>query len=294
MGKRSSLGAAVQFYLATSFIFPRSLRLRLFALCFCATHLPLIGYLLWGFSTGHIALAEFILLTLATMLGTGLALFGIGALLNPIHALADALHAKETPPSTLPEVGDVIRSLYAGVHRAANETRDRMNDLHQAAHEDPLTGVLNRRGFLAELSDLPQERRKGCIAVLDIDYFKRVNDLEGHEEGDRVLAAFAARVAALMRRADLIARWGGEEFAIFFQDCIEDEASWSLARIATRMREDPIGTIHGRPISFSAGVCRWTGGPLDEALARADEALYEAKQAGRDRICRASPVLLRA
>lgn len=284
----------MQFYLATSFIFPRSLRLRLFALCFFATHLPLIGYLLWGVSTGRVALAEFALLTLATMVGTAVALIGIGALLNPIHALADALHEEGAAPSTLPEVGDVIRTLYSGVHRAAHETRNRIDGLHQAAHEDPLTGVLNRRGFLAELSALPVNRRKGCIAVLDIDYFKRVNDLNGHEEGDRVLAAFAARVAALMRRADLIARWGGEEFAIFFQDCIEDEASWSLARVATRMREDPIGAIHGRPISFSAGVCRWTGGPIDEALARADEALYEAKQAGRDRICRAKPLLLQA
>lgn len=284
----------MQFYLATSFIFPRSLRLRLFALCFFATHLPLIGYLLWGFSTGRIAVAEFILLTLATVLGTGIALVGIGALLNPIHALADALHAEDAPPATLPEVGDVIRTLYAGVHRAASVTRDRIDGLHQAAHEDPLTGVLNRRGFLAELSALPANRRKGCIAVLDIDYFKRVNDLGGHEEGDRVLTAFAERLATLMRRADLIARWGGEEFAIFFQDCIEDEASWSLARIATRMREEPIGAINGRPISFSAGVCRWTGGPIDEALARADEALYEAKQAGRDRICRAGPLLLQA
>ena len=201
------------------------------------------------------------------MLFRSVALIGIGALLNPIHALADALHEEGAAPSTLPEVGDVIRTLYSGVHRAAHETRNRIDGLHQAAHEDPLTGVLNRRGFLAELSALPVNRRKGCIAVLDIDYFKRVNDLNGHEEGDRVLTAFAARVAALMRRADLIARWGGEEFAIFFQDCIEDEASWSLARVATRMREDPIGAIHGRPISFSAGVCRWTGGPIDEALA---------------------------
>lgn len=287
-------GTAVQFYLATSFIFPRSLRLRLFALCFVATHLPLLGYLAWGLSTGRIALAEFLLLTAATVVGTGIALLGIGALLNPIHALADALHEDGAPPPVLPEVGDVIRTLYAGVHRTASATRDRIDGLHQAAHEDPLTGIANRRGFLAELAALPADRRKGCVALIDIDYFKRVNDLMGHEEGDRTLAAFAARLAVLVRRADLVARWGGEEFAIFFQDCIEDEASWSLARIATRMRTDPIGTIQGRPISFSAGISRWTGGALDDALARADEALYEAKQAGRDRICRAGPSLQEA
>lgn len=284
----------MQFYLATSFIFPRSLRFRLFALCFVATHLPLIGYLGWGLGTGRIMLAEFVLLTVTTVIGAGLALVGIGALLSPIHALVDALHDDKSAPPALPQVGDVIRTLYAGVQRAADTTQARIDMLHQAANEDVLTGIANRRGFLAALNALPAERRKGCVAIIDIDYFKRVNDLKGHEEGDRVLAAFATRLAALVRRADIVARWGGEEFAIFFQDCIEDEASWSLARIAARLRSDPIGEIHGRPISFSAGISRWVGGPLDEAFAQADEALYEAKQAGRDRICRAASALTAA
>lgn len=280
----------MHFYLATSFIFPRSLRLRLFTLCFIATHLPLLAYLGWGFASGRIALAEFVLLTLATVVGTGIALLGIGALLNPIHALAQTLHRDGEAPA-LPEVGDVIHTLYAGVQRAASVTRERIDDLHQAAHEDPLTGIANRRGFLAHIDALPDDRRRGCIAIIDIDYFKRVNDLLGHEEGDRVLASFATRLSALVRRVDMVARWGGEEFAIFFQDCIEDEASWSLARIASRMRSEPIGRVQDRPISFSAGVVRWTGGDLDAALRRADDALYEAKQSGRDRVCRAAPIL---
>lgn len=277
----------MQFYLATSFIFPRSLRLRLFSLCFVATHLPLLGYLAWGLATGRIGMAEFVLLTLATVTGTAIALIGVGALLSPIQTLAQALHDDGARQQALPEVGDVIRNLYAGVHRAAHMTQHRIDDLHQAAHEDPLTGILNRRGFLAELAALPVERRRGCIAIIDIDYFKRVNDLSGHGEGDRILVAFAARLAALVRRADVVARWGGEEFAVFFQDCIEDEASWSLARIAARLRDDPVGAIHGRPISFSAGIARWGGDAVDRALERADEALYQAKEAGRDRICRA-------
>lgn len=281
----------MQFYLATSFIFPRSLRLRLFTLCFIATHMPLLGYLGWGLASGRIQMAEFALLTAATVIGTGIALLGIGALLNPIHALADTLHRNESEPAALPDVGDVIHTLYAGVQRVAHATRERMDDLHQAAHEDPLTGIANRRGFLAHMDALPEDRRRGCIAIIDIDYFKRVNDLSGHEEGDRVLAAFATRLSALVRRVDVVARWGGEEFAIFFQDCIEDEASWSLSRIASRMRGEPIGTVNDRPISFSAGVCRWTGDDLESTLRRADDALYEAKQSGRDRVCRAAPVL---
>ncbi|MBH1998698.1 MAG: GGDEF domain-containing protein [Sphingomonadaceae bacterium] len=278
----------MHFYLATSFIFPRSLRLRLFTLCFVATHLPLLGYCVWGLSTGRIALAEFMAVMLATLIGTGMALWGIGALLNPIHALAHALHRKdEAPPTTLPEVGDVIRTLYSGVQQAAATTRAQMDDLHVAAHADPLTGIANRRGFLARIDALPPTARRGCIAILDLDHFKQVNDQSGHDEGDRLLAAFASRLSAQLRRVDMVARWGGEEFVVFLPGCIEDEASWSLSRIASLMRSDPVGRLDGRAISFSAGVARWSGDNIDAALSAADKALYEAKRAGRDRICRA-------
>ncbi|MEJ7933255.1 GGDEF domain-containing protein [Sphingobium sp. AN558] len=277
----------MQFYLLTSFLFPRSLRMRLFALCFIATHLPLLGYIGWGMATGRIALAEFILLTLATIGGTALALMGIGALLHPIHALADTLHRDDAKSPALPEVGDVIHTLYSGVHRAASATRSQIDGLLAAAHEDPLTGIANRRGFLAQLDALPVSRRTGCLAIVDIDHFKQVNDQLGHDAGDRLLVDFASRLSAQVRRVDLVARWGGEEFAIFFEDCIEDEACWSLARIAGRMRDRPIGTGSERALTFSAGVARWTGASIDESLRQADEALYQAKQAGRDQVRRA-------
>ena len=281
----------MQFYLATSFIFPRSLRLRLFAVCFVATHLPLLCYIGWGAATGRLALVEVVTLTLATVAGTGLALYGIGALLTPIHALADTLNAQPGDGAPLPRVGDVIQNLYAGVQRAAVLTRAQIDDLAVATHEDPLTGVANRRGFLAGIEALPAGQRKGCVALIDIDFFKQVNDLMGHDEGDRVLAAFADRLASQVRRADLVARWGGEEFAIFFCNSVEEEASWALARIAEQMRREPIGRVNGRIISFSAGLSRWPGGPVEEALAAADGALYDAKQAGRDRVCRAGASL---
>ncbi|WP_176592666.1 GGDEF domain-containing protein [Sphingobium sp. EM0848] len=283
----------MQFYLATSFIFPRSLRVRLFALCFVTTHLPLLGYIGWGAATGRIAWAEFVILTLATLAGAVGALIGIGALLNPIHALADALHEGDVPSRergdtpTLPEVGDIISRLFAGVRRAATATREQIDELNIAAHEDPLTGIANRRGFLAQLDALPPARRRGCIAIIDIDHFKQVNDQLGHDVGDRVLGDFAARLSSQTRRIDVIGRWGGEEFVIFYQDAIEDEASWSLARIADRMRQEPIGQVNGEPISFSAGLCTWRGDPVMAALSRADEALYRAKQSGRDQIQRA-------
>lgn len=275
----------MQFYLLTSFLFPRSLRMRLFALCFVSTHLPLLIYIAWGMATGRIALAEFILLTLATVGGTALALLGIGALLRPIQTLAETLHPDQAP--ALPDVGDVIHSLYAGVHHAARATRTQIDGLRAAAHEDQLTGIANRRGFLAHLDALPEGRRKGSLAIVDIDHFKQVNDQLGHDAGDRLLVDFASRLSAQVRRIDMVARWGGEEFAIFFEDCIEDEACWSLARIAGRMRGQPNEAAGGRLVTFSAGVVRWSGGPVDDALRLADEALYEAKGAGRDQVRRA-------
>lgn len=279
----------MQFYLATSFIFPRSLRLRIFALCFLATHLPLIGYCAWGLATGRIALVEFALLALATVVGTAIALFGIGALLDPIHVLARALNAADEETPSLPEVGevgDVIQSLYAGVHRAATATRSQMEDLSIAALEDPLTGIANRRGFLEQVAALSPERSHGCLAILDIDFFKQVNDRLGHDQGDRVLCAFADRLSAQIRRVDLVARWGGEEFAILFRESTEEEADWTLSRIAAQMRETPIGEVDGRTITFSAGVSRWRGEDVEETLQLADQALYDAKRGGRDRICR--------
>lgn len=276
------------FYLATSFIFPRSLRLRLFLLCFIATHLPLLGYIGWGVATDRIALEEVLLLTGLTVLGTALALWGIGALLTPIHILADTLKGDNDNGPALPDVGDVIQTLFAGVQRAAQSTRARIDHLDHAAHEDALTGIANRRGFLGQIDLIPPDERRGSIAIIDIDHFKRVNDSLGHDEGDRLLQGFAARIAGQLRRVDMVARWGGEEFVIFFRDCIEDEAGWALARIAERMRAQPVGTVEGRAISFSAGLCRWHGEPIDDVMQCADEALYEAKRKGRDRVQRAS------
>src|SRR3546814_12058140 len=120
----------MQFYLATSFIFPRSLRFRLFTLCFLTTHLPLLGYIVWGAATGRTAWAEFIVLALATMPGAAGALIAIGAFLAPIHAWADApARANQSAPKargpTLPDGGHVIPGLFHGVADAAVATRRR-------------------------------------------------------------------------------------------------------------------------------------------------------------------------
>lgn len=286
----------MRFYLATSFIFPRSFRLRLFTLCFVTTHLPLIAYCGWGLASGRLELADFVLLTLATLVGTIVALFGIGALLDPIHVLARALNAQGegddgTEPAP-PPVRDVIQSLYAGVHRAASSTEAQLQTLQVAALEDPLTGLLNRRGLVERLdgnSAGPGANATaatgGCAVLIDIDHFKAVNDTLGHDEGDRILAAMAGLLSRETRRIDIVARWGGEEFVVFLPACLEEEAARSMGRIARILRAAPIGEVAGRPITFSAGVSRCAPGEaIETVLARADVALYAAKERGRDRI----------
>ena len=223
----------MKFYLATSFIFPRSFRLRLFAICFTATHLPLVSFLIWGLATGRLALPELILLTGATAAGTLLALAGISGLLQPIHRVAQALSAIEKGGTVepFPVRRDVVGQLFASVDRAAQASRARISQLDIAAHEDMLTGIANRRGFLAHIERLTPQHRRGCLALIDLDHFKKLNDRYGHDVGDMVLRDFAARLAAGVRRTDYVARWGGEEFAIFFQDALETQAVDVLERL---------------------------------------------------------------
>ncbi len=107
--------------------------------------------------------------------------------------------------------------------------------------------LLNRGSVItrldAELARAARYGRAFTLAHVDLDNFKQVNDQLGHDEGDRVLAAFADRLSAQLRRVDRAARWGGEEFVVFFHGAAEDEACWSLARIANQMRLNGIDCI---------------------------------------------------
>ncbi|ATY33230.1 GGDEF domain-containing protein [Sphingomonas psychrotolerans] len=282
----------MRFYLASLFVFPPGFRLRLFAICFVATNLPLLAYVGWGAATGRLALAGFLLLLLATAIGMAVALFGIGAMLAP-------LPVAQAAPAPLSGTGDdVIGTLLGSVNRAASAAEARMRELDLAAKEDLLTGVRNRRGFVADIGDFLPAERRGTIALIDLDRFKALNDRFGHDEGDRVLRDFAARLSSELRRGDLVARWGGEEFAVLFRGATEDEAARVLARVNQRLIDTPLIMLDGQALTCSAGICGFGGEALDDVLGCADKALFEAKQAGRNRIVRASggvqPVLPRA
>lgn len=155
-----------------------------------------------------------------------------------------------------------------------------------AAFADQLTGLPNRRAFRSLAETRATATGRDCIALLDIDHFKRVNDQYGHAAGDEVLKAFAAAARQVVRQNDMVARVGGEEFAIFFPDTQMEHA----LQICERLRGDIAGTrLVAGPgltirITISGGVAPLGAGGLDAALNQADEALYRAKNGGRDQL----------
>jgi diguanylate cyclase (GGDEF)-like protein len=160
-----------------------------------------------------------------------------------------------------------------------------------AALVDPLTGIANRRAFLEEITALAlrssTEPRSAVVMLCDLDHFKSINDRFGHAVGDRVLQIFAQAASDKLGPSDLIGRLGGEEFAIVLQDAGRDKG---LA-IAERIRlsfEGAAAEVDGCPIgsTVSMGMVIAEAGLLDvpALLAQADEALYCAKDRGRNRI----------
>ena len=150
--------------------------------------------------------------------------------------------------------------------------------LEVAARTDDLTGLLNRRAWDSELGrELGRAARQGlplCVAVLDLDRFKQYNDAHGHQAGDRFLKQVAGTWSGTLRSTDILARHGGEEFALAMPGIDIEAARTMLDRLRGMLPSNQ---------TCSAGVCLWDGEEsAEKLLARADAALYEAKAAGRD------------
>jgi diguanylate cyclase (GGDEF)-like protein len=165
------------------------------------------------------------------------------------------------------------------IQRLHDQLRRQAEKLDDLAHTDALTGLPNLRAWNAGLRrGLRIAARTGrpiCLAVLDVDDFKAINDREGHAGGDQVLKAATAVWQDVLRADDILARVGGDEFAILLADCDGDHAAALLDRL--RIATSPA-------VSCSVGVAEWDGGETASSLLRrADAALYEAKHAGRDR-----------
>lgn len=178
--------------------------------------------------------------------------------------------------------------------QAHQETlRGMMRQLEDLASTDELTGLYNRRHFLrraeAELGRLRPAHQSG-LALIDLDHFKRINDLHGHATGDRVLQSFATVARSCLRDDDILARYGGEEFVLLLPNTDAEQFKACCERLREAFANaQPLDVqLQAGQLSLSVGLTLLrTGDELDEALQRADEALYRAKHNGRNR-CEAS------
>lgn len=160
---------------------------------------------------------------------------------------------------------------------------------------DSLTGLPNRRGFdllaAQALSEAQRETKPLAALLLDLDHFKQLNDEHGHLAGDVVLAGFARDLQASLRQADIICRWGGEEFIVLLKDT--DSARAQMIAEKTRLHvEEQRYAYNGKSLQVTVSIgltALLADDTLHSLLARADHALYRAKQSGRNRVCSEMP-----
>lgn len=171
-----------------------------------------------------------------------------------------------------------------------NELSAKLDYISEVAHQDFLTGALNRRGMdeaiNREFERADRHNTPISLAMLDIDHFKKINDTMGHSTGDTALAHLAKVVKSILRSTDVLARYGGEEFVILLPGSKQHDAVNVVAGIQRDLTKNFF--LHNNErvlITFSAGVAeRVTGENIDSVLPRADAALYIAKQSGRNRV----------
>lgn len=180
------------------------------------------------------------------------------------------------------------------VARISDRYQEMMRDLNEAlreaSHRDPLTGLYNRRMVMERLREETAMVAAGgdpyAIAMIDVDHFKSVNDRFGHEVGDRVLVEMAQALVSRLKGDELCARWGGEEFVLILPATSLEEARRVLQAVQEHVRQVPLVVAEQELwLTLSIGVAQYQPGEnFSAAIDRADQALYRAKQMGRDRV----------
>jgi diguanylate cyclase (GGDEF)-like protein len=168
--------------------------------------------------------------------------------------------------------------------------RNYQHRIEEMATIDKLTGLLNRNAFTMLMEKLRADHKRDprpmCFLLADIDFFKQTNDRHGHMAGDEVLAAVAQRLLDGLRESDLVVRWGGEELLMLLRQCDLTEAQRIAENLRQRIGDAPFeanGT--SIPVTISIGVAEYRAGEsTEQAVNRADAALYQAKNDGRNRV----------
>ena len=212
------------------------------------------------------------------------------ALIAPVVLLAEAhTGGVENGTAIALASGGIFLLVVARMIQLLRQVEEWGRLVRELSARDELTGLLNRRAWNDRLPrELENARRDGVrlsLAVIDIDHFKSFNDRYGHPAGDRLLKEASAAWSGVLRETDTLARWGGEEFVLLLPDAGEADASALVARALAATPADQ---------TFSAGLAAWNGSESsDDLIARADAALYEAKNSGRNRTVIAATALTR-
>lgn len=184
----------------------------------------------------------------------------------------------------------LFKELSSKAEELETEVRKVRSELEEVTIRDELTGLFNYRYLRAILDqEVSRSLRYGrplSFAMLDLDFFKRVNDAFGHSAGNRVLRQVAEILVKATRKTDAVCRYGGEEFAVVFPETNKDHAKLVLSRILDRVKEEKIQAEGSRILTLSAGLasCPEDASADDELIEKADRSLYQAKNEGRDRL----------
>jgi diguanylate cyclase len=219
---------------------------------------------------------------------------------DSLESLAGAVREMVAESRTVQDLVGAAQQRLQDEHARASDLsqrvkslEDELRHLSEEVSTDPLTQVANRRGLLRTFdSERAQAEGSGAplaLGLIDIDDFKRLNDRLGHGAGDEALKSLVRRVQQSLRPSDTVARYGGEEFVVVLPATPLEEAQQVLTR-AQRATTEALFLHESTPVfvTFSAGVTMYRPGErLEEALDRADEALYEAKRTGKNRTCAA-------
>ncbi len=199
-----------------------------------------------------------------------------------LQSIASILHAISEPVET-----PATRQVLDRLHAENRDLQQAVVELQQVASTDKLTGVWNRRRLeecvRSEMDRLHRYEHPVSLLIVDIDFFKAVNDQHGHFTGDQVLQALTGRLQDCLRATDALARWGGEEFVVLCSNTRRATAAKLAERLRERVSRADFPAIGQLTVSIGVAECR--GGEIwEEWFDRADEALYRAKSGGRNQV----------
>ena len=191
---------------------------------------------------------------------------------------------------TISSLASQLNSMRMRLQSQKNELAQALTHIQILATRDELTGLFNRRHMMEVLTQhqkrlIRSGHHRFCLALLDIDHFKRINDTHGHGVGDEVLREFAATLQRALRDTDVLARWGGEEFLLLINDTSPELANIGLERARDMLAAAPLlAHMPDLRVTFSAGLTGYDDvEELSICIERADQALYRAKAEGRNR-----------